>query len=86
VAQTARSASSAELDESATTSDDYRVVRNEVSEDVPRLEYGQRVSIDGRPAVYLRKAATGGGAAVVIRFDGDPKGHVVPTHKIEIVQ
>jgi hypothetical protein len=74
------------LDEAATTSDDFRIVRDEGSEDVPRPEVGQRVWVDGRPAVYVRKAATGGGAAIVIRFEGDPKAHVVPTHKIKIVQ
>ena len=70
------------LDEAATTSDDCGIVKDDGSDDVPRFEYGQRVSVDGRPGVYLRKAATDGGAAVVIRFDGDPKGNVVPTHKI----
>ena len=74
------------LDEAATTSDDFQVVKDEGSKDVSRLEFGQRVWVDGRPAAYLRKAATGGGAAVVIRFEGDPKAHVVPAHKIKTVQ
>jgi hypothetical protein len=62
--------------------DDLPIVGDEGSGNVPRREYGQRVWIDGRPAVYLRKAATGGGAAAVVRFEGNPKHHVVSVHKI----